>query len=87
VTSAAEEGALRFEPPGPGSYKQDPVHFPRAATRYWAETHPPAFARGTAEFARYFGMLIGGLEMASPTCRRCRRPRTSCRSGSSVRRR
>jgi pyruvate,water dikinase len=33
-------------------------------TRYWAEIHPPAFALGTADFARHYGMLIGGLEMA-----------------------
>jgi phosphohistidine swiveling domain-containing protein len=64
VTSAGAPAELRFEPPGPGSYKQDPVHFPRAATRYWAETHPPAFARGTADFASTYGMLLGGLETA-----------------------
>lgn len=63
MTSAEAPVELRFEPPGPGSWKQDPVHFPRAATTYWAETHPPAFARGTAEFTSYYGMLIGGLQM------------------------
>jgi pyruvate,water dikinase len=30
-------------------------------TRYWTETHPAAFARGTADFASFYGMLIGGL--------------------------
>ncbi len=64
MTSPGESADRRFEPPGPGSYRQDPVHFPRAATRYWAEVHPPAFARGTAEFARVYGMLMGGLETA-----------------------
>lgn len=54
---------LRFNPPGPGFWEQDPVHFPRAMTRYWAETHPAAFRRGTSDFARYYGMLIDGLEM------------------------
>ena len=43
---------LHFEPPGPGSWKQDPVHFPRPMTRYFQETHPPAFKRGTNDFAR-----------------------------------
>jgi pyruvate,water dikinase len=62
TTEAASE--LRFEPPGPGFWEQDPVHLPRAATRYWAEVHPPAFARGTADFASFYGMLIGGLGMA-----------------------
>ncbi len=55
---------LRFEPPGPGSWTLDAVHFPRPATRYWAETHPAACRRGTNDFARYYGMLIDGLEMA-----------------------
>ncbi len=53
---------LRFDPPGPGSWALDPVHFPRPVTRYWAETHPPAFSAGTHDFAVYFGMLIEGLE-------------------------
>lgn len=55
---------LRFEPPGPGTWELDPVHFPRPVTRYWAETHPEAAGRGTREFARYYGMLLGSLEMA-----------------------
>lgn len=55
---------LLFDPPGPGSWALDPVHFPRPVTRYWAEMHPEPFARGTREFARYYGMLIGGLDTA-----------------------
>lgn len=55
---------LRFEPPSPGAWALDPVHFPRPVTRYWTETHPEAFKRGTNDFARYYGMLIDGLEMA-----------------------
>jgi pyruvate,water dikinase len=39
------------------------VHFPRLLTRYWTELHPEPFARGTAEFASFYGMLIGGLAM------------------------
>ncbi|HTL55491.1 MAG TPA: PEP-utilizing enzyme [Candidatus Limnocylindrales bacterium] len=58
-TSTAIE--LRFEPPGPGSWEQDPVHFPRPMTRYWQETHPPAFKKGTNDFARFYGLLIDGL--------------------------
>jgi pyruvate,water dikinase len=53
-----------FEPPGPGTWEIDAVHFPRPATRYWAEFHPEPFKRGTAEFPRYYGMLIGGMQMA-----------------------
>ena len=54
---------LRFEPPGPGSWEQDPVHFPRPLTRYFQETHPPSFRRGTNDFARFYGMLIDGLQI------------------------
>ena len=42
MTSAEQAGGLTFEAPGPGSYKQDPVHFPRPLTRYWTEIHPGA---------------------------------------------
>lgn len=54
---------LRFEPPGPGHWEQDPVHFPRPLTRYFQETHPPAFKRGTLDFARFYGLLIDGLQI------------------------
>ena len=61
----AESGTeLSFEPPGPGTWVQDPVHFPRPATRYWAEMHPEPFGRGTHEFAQYYGMLLGGMNSA-----------------------
>jgi pyruvate,water dikinase len=64
VTTAAAAPELQFEAPGPGSWEQDPVHFPRAFTRYWTEVHPAAFAQGTADFASFYGMLIGGLAMS-----------------------
>jgi pyruvate,water dikinase len=32
-------------------------------TRYFQETHPPAFKRGTNDFARFYGMDIDGLQM------------------------
>ena len=57
-----EAAEPRFEPPGPGSWELDPVHFPRPATRYMAETHPEPFRRGVQDFARFYGMLIDGLE-------------------------
>ena len=62
--SARKGTELHFDPPGPGFWELDPVHFPRPATRYWIEVHPEPFKRGTAEFARSYGMLIDGLEMA-----------------------
>ena len=63
VTNDEASSELRFDPPGPGFFELDPVHFPRPLTRYWTETHPAPFARGTSEFARFYGMLIDGLEM------------------------
>src|SRR6478609_843185 len=53
-----------FEPPGPGSWEQDPVHLPRPMTRYFQETHPAPFKRGTNDFARFYGLLIDGLQIA-----------------------
>jgi phosphohistidine swiveling domain-containing protein len=55
---------LQFEPPGPGSWTIDAVHFPRPVTRYWQEMHPEPFRRGFREFTSYYGILIDGLEYA-----------------------
>ena len=63
MTHTSKVSELRFEPPGPGSWEQDPVHFPRPMTRYFQETHPPAFKKGTNDFARFYGLLIDGLQM------------------------
>ena len=62
MTDAGVQSAMQFEPPGPGPWAQDAVHFPRPVTRYWTETHPEAFVRGTNDFARYYGLLIDGLQ-------------------------
>jgi rifampicin phosphotransferase len=70
MTAASTSNELHFEPPGPGFWELDPVHFPRPATRYWIETHPAAFKRGTSEFARAYGMLTDSrwrTSTASPT--------------------
>jgi phosphohistidine swiveling domain-containing protein len=56
------ETELRFDPPGPGSWALDAVHFPRPATRYWQEMHPEPFVRGFSEFTRFYGMLLGSLD-------------------------
>lgn len=64
MTNTDSAGALRFEPPRPGFWELDPVHFPRPATRYWVELHPAALRRGTSEFARNYGMLLDALEVA-----------------------
>ena len=64
MTEARAAGAQGFEPPGPGTWARDAVHFPRPVTRYWSETHPAPFIRGTNDFARFYGMLIDGLQSA-----------------------
>ena len=64
MTASDTSTAPRFEPPGPGSWEQDPVHFPRPVTRYFQETHPASFRKGTGDFARFYGMLIDGLQIA-----------------------
>ena len=63
MTRTGKAIELPFDPPGPGSWEQDPVHFPRPMTRYFQETHPPAFKQGTQDFARFYGLLIDGLQM------------------------
>jgi pyruvate,water dikinase len=63
MTSPHASDALRFDPPGPGPWEQDAVHFPRPMTRYFQEMHPAAFKRGTNDFARFYGMLIDGLQI------------------------
>ena len=62
MTSADAAPTLTYEPPGPGSWEIDAVHFPRPATRYWTEMHPAPFKRGFTEFPRFYGMLFGGRE-------------------------
>jgi pyruvate,water dikinase len=62
MTSVESATELQFEPPGPGSWTLDAVHFPRPVTRYWSEMHPDPFRRGVREFAQYYGMIINGPE-------------------------
>jgi rifampicin phosphotransferase len=61
--AAAGMSPLQFDPPGPGSWHLDPVHFPRPVTRYWTEMHPEPFRRGTAEFMAYYGAPLAGMAM------------------------
>lgn len=62
MTSAHQRVDLPFEPPGPGTWELDDVHFPRPVTRYWTEMHPEPFQRGVSEFTRYYGMLMGSMQ-------------------------
>jgi pyruvate,water dikinase len=62
MASVETASATRFDPPGPGSWELDAVHFPRRVTRYWVEMHPEPFRRGFSEFTRYYGMLLDTLD-------------------------
>jgi pyruvate,water dikinase len=64
MTSVEATVELRFDPPGPGFWSQDPVHFPRPLTRYWAEMHPAPFVRGFSEFTQRYGMLLDTMRYA-----------------------
>ena len=64
MTGVQTAGALEWPVPGPGTWTIDAVHHPRPVTRYFAEMHPEPFRRGFAEFCRFYGMVIGGLEGA-----------------------
>jgi len=64
VVSTESASELRFEPPGPGPWELDTVHFPRPVTRYWAEMHPEPFRRGTHEFLSFYGILLDRLAYA-----------------------
>jgi rifampicin phosphotransferase len=62
MTEAQTGGSLVFEPPGPGSWEIEAVHFPRPLTRYWQQTHPEPFKRGVRDFTSFYGMLIDTLD-------------------------
>jgi phosphohistidine swiveling domain-containing protein len=63
MTTADTAADLRFEPPGAGSWEQDPVHFPRPVTRYLMEIQPDALRKGTSDFARFYGLLIDSMQV------------------------
>jgi pyruvate,water dikinase len=64
MTDTAAKPEARFEPPGPGTWELDPVHFPRPVTRYFADASPRWFGDATAEFMAYYGAPIAKLDGA-----------------------
>jgi phosphohistidine swiveling domain-containing protein len=60
--STEAAAGLRLDPPGPGFWELDAVHFPRPVTRYWSEMHSEPFGRGFRELTAYYGMLIDTLD-------------------------
>ena len=53
---ATTKQPLTFEPPGPGPWDLDPVHFPRPVTAYWTEMHPAAFSLGYGDMMTFYGV-------------------------------
>ena len=53
---------LTFDPPGPGSWSIDAVHFARPFSRFQAEIHPPNLAEGFTECLKRYGLLLETLE-------------------------
>ena len=66
MASTETSTAIHVDPPGPGFWEQDSVHFPRPVTRYWAEMHPEPFQRGFRELTSFYGMLLDTLDMRYP---------------------
>ncbi len=64
MTDRKSSSELHFEAPAPGPWVQDPVHFPRPATRYYQEINPPSLKQGSNDFARFYGLLMDGLQYA-----------------------
>jgi phosphohistidine swiveling domain-containing protein len=60
MTDTTTAAGRRFDPPGPGTWELDPVHYPRPVTRYYATTSH-SFRRGTAEVMAYYGMPVEAL--------------------------
>jgi pyruvate,water dikinase len=47
---------LTLEPPGPGSWDLDSLHFPRPVTAYWAQMHPEPFSLGYGDMTAFYGL-------------------------------
>src|SRR5215211_1764260 len=52
----------KFEPPGPGSWLLDYVHWTRPATRFLAEIFPEQFVRGFRESLSRYGLLLDYID-------------------------
>lgn len=53
-----------LEPPGPGSWTLDTVHFPRPATRFAIELFPEPARRGFRQATARYGLLLDHIEWA-----------------------
>jgi rifampicin phosphotransferase len=55
---------LRFDPPGPGPWEAETVHFPRPITRFAADAFMNGFPRGFAEGTASYGLLLSHFKSA-----------------------
>ena len=53
-----------YETPGPGTWEQDPTHFPRPVTQYAFDVFSEPFTRGFKEGSARYGLLFSHLEPA-----------------------
>lgn len=59
MAESFDPAQLVFEPPGPGSWRLDPVHVPRPWSPFHGEVFGPNVAAGAGESARRYGSLSG----------------------------
>ena len=53
-----------FDPPGPGSWVLDDVHFARPASRYLVSVFPLAMPVGFRAGTKHYGLLLDYIEIA-----------------------
>ncbi|HVM14634.1 MAG TPA: PEP-utilizing enzyme [Egibacteraceae bacterium] len=63
MASVTDQSAL-FEPPGPGLWSLDTVHFPRPATHFTMELFPQPARRGFVEATARYGLLLDHIAWA-----------------------
>lgn len=64
MTNPKNTSVLNFEPPNPGPWELDSVHYPRPVTRYFQDIYPVAYFKGSQDFSRFYGLLIDGIQSA-----------------------
>ena len=60
--AAQEIRTAAWTAPGPGSWQQDPSHWPRPVTPWTATAFPSGFRRGFAESTRRYGVMLSHFE-------------------------
>ena len=53
----------KFEPPGPGAWLLDYIHWTRPVTRFFAEVFPEQFVQGFRESLRRYGLLLDYIDL------------------------